>query len=164
MTDSKAIMEKAIELSKRDKLSLIVFGRSLGGASSINTLSQPTFKYAAKGLILENTFTSIKDVAWNLTPKPLSFLYPLIWLVTAGSYNSFSKIHNVHIPILFIKGCKDELIPKVQMDKLHNIYQGLKRENFDLEVRAGTHNDTWIRGGEDYFLKMKEFMEYCSKL
>jgi hypothetical protein len=52
MTDSKAIMAKGVELSKRDDIPLIIFGRSLGGASSISTLSEPEFKYAAKGLIL----------------------------------------------------------------------------------------------------------------
>jgi fermentation-respiration switch protein FrsA (DUF1100 family) len=52
MRDSKAILSKGVELSKRDKIPLIVFGRSLGGASSIHTLSDPEFKYAAKGLIL----------------------------------------------------------------------------------------------------------------
>lgn len=87
-------------------------------------------------------------VAWNLTPKALSFIYPIIWLVTFGSYDSRSKLPKVHIPILFIKGSKDTLIPKTQMDALHSLYRELKRENFELVVEEGTHNDTWIRGGD----------------
>ena len=127
MTDAKAILRKGIELSKRDELPLIMLGRSLGGASSINTLSQPEFKYAVKGLILENTFTSIFDVANNFLPRKLIWLSPLLWSITYGSYNSYSKISNIHIPILFIKGCRDALIPKCQMDKLQDLYSSLKR-------------------------------------
>ena len=118
MTDSEAIMRKAVELSRRDKLPLIVFGRSLGGAASIHTLSQPEFAYSAKALILENTFTSIFDVAYHLTPRPLLFLAPLLYLITSNSYNSFGKFPKVKVPILFIKGCRDLLIPKEQMDRL----------------------------------------------
>ena len=52
MKDAQAIMIRGVELAHRDKLPLFVFGRSLGGAASINVLSQPAFKYSAKGLIL----------------------------------------------------------------------------------------------------------------
>lgn len=52
MTDAQAIMRKAVELARRDGLPLVVFGRSLGGAASINTLSQPEFTHSAKALIL----------------------------------------------------------------------------------------------------------------
>ena len=41
MNDARSILRKGSELSKRDELPLIMLGRSLGGASSINTLSQP---------------------------------------------------------------------------------------------------------------------------
>jgi len=37
--DAKSIFYKAMELAKRDKLPLFVFGRSLGGYSAISTLS-----------------------------------------------------------------------------------------------------------------------------
>jgi fermentation-respiration switch protein FrsA (DUF1100 family) len=74
-------------------------------------------------------------------------LAPLLWLITSGSYNSISKISNVHIPILFVKGCKDTLIPKGQMDRLQQTYARLKREHFEFQVPNGGHNDTWMAGG-----------------
>lgn len=92
--------------------------RSLGGAAAIAILSTDRYKYSAKGLILENTFTSIYDVAANFIPN---FVYPvrfLVWLITQGSYNSLAKIKNVKIPILFVKGLKDKLVPPVQMARL----------------------------------------------
>ena len=127
MSDAKTILNKGIELANRDKLPLFVLGRSLGGASAINTLSQSEYKHAVKGLILENTFTSIFDVASNFLPGYLIWLSPILWLITSGSYNSLSKIGKVHVPILFVKGCQDKLIPKSQMDRLHSKYSSLKR-------------------------------------
>lgn len=143
---------------------LIVFGRSLGGAASIHSLSRAEYRYACKGLILENTFTSIYDVAANFVPKLFFFLNPLLWIITAGSYNSEQKLRDVHVPALFIKGCKDLLIPKVQMDKLHQQYKDLRKEHFDLEIAEGTHNDTWAIERDQYFSRLKEFAEHCAKL
>jgi fermentation-respiration switch protein FrsA (DUF1100 family) len=130
---------------------LFVFGRSLGGAAAIHVLSQPEFKYSAKGLIVENTFTSIYDVASNLIPP---FLFPLrlfLWLVTSNSFRSIKKMKDVHVPVLFIKGKKDELVPTRLMDELENECLKSKSEHFSYEVEKGTHNDTWLRAGDQYF-------------
>jgi fermentation-respiration switch protein FrsA (DUF1100 family) len=78
-------------------------------------------------LIIENTFTSIYDVAANFIP---TFLYPikfLLWLTTQGSYNSLAKIKNVKIPILFVKGLKDKLVPPPQMTRLEEECRQYKR-------------------------------------
>jgi alpha-beta hydrolase superfamily lysophospholipase len=52
MTDAETILDKGIELSKRDGLPLVILGRSLGGAVSIRTFSIPKYRYLAKGIIL----------------------------------------------------------------------------------------------------------------
>lgn len=41
MNDAAAILRKGISLSERDRIPLFVFGRSLGGAAAIHTLSRP---------------------------------------------------------------------------------------------------------------------------
>lgn len=116
--DSKFILEKARELAERDNLLLFVFGRSLGGFAAISTLSQLN-QNKPKGLILENTFTSVYDVAANTVPIVMGpILWPLFLLITFGSYNSMKKIGKVNVPTLFVKGDNDKLIPKVQMDSL----------------------------------------------
>lgn len=101
--------------------------RSLGGAAAIAILSTERYKYSAKGLILENTFTSIYDVAAHFIPN---FIYPvrfLLLLATQGSYNSLAKIKNVRIPILFVKGLKDKLVPPAQMARLEEECRRYKR-------------------------------------
>jgi len=60
-------------LEKGRKKDLYVLGRSLGGAVSIYLATQEHLKNEIKGLILENTFTSIQDMVKRLMP-PLSHL------------------------------------------------------------------------------------------
>lgn len=141
-----------------------MFGRSLGGFSAISTLSHPIFQDQVKGLILENTFTSIYDVAAKIIPKFLYPLLPLLWIITVGSYASIKKIPNLHTPILFVKGSSDQLIPKAQMDTLQQTYSNLKRENFEYVVEGGGHNDTWYVGGRQYFSAFNEFYNHCARL
>jgi fermentation-respiration switch protein FrsA (DUF1100 family) len=118
MMDSRAIMREGIRISEEDNLALYVYGRSLGGALSIYTLSLPEYREKVKGLIIENTFTSIYDVAANIIPPVLVFLRPIVWLMTSGSFNSIERIKKIHTPILMIKGAKDTLIPMTQMNAL----------------------------------------------
>lgn len=132
MKDAAKIFEKGIELGKRDNLPVLVLGRSLGGAAAIHVLSRPEFKYAAKGLVLENTFTSIYDVAANMVPTVLSPLKGLLWLITRDSYRSIGKIQDIHVPILFVKGRKDQLVPARLMDELQRRCEESKCEHFTL--------------------------------
>jgi fermentation-respiration switch protein FrsA (DUF1100 family) len=111
---------------------IFVFGRSLGGAAAIHALSQQQFKYAAKGLILENTFTNIFDVASNLIPKYLFPLKLFLWLTTSKSYRSIDRMRDVHVPVLFIKGKKDNIIPTRLMDELEAECLKSKMEHFSF--------------------------------
>jgi len=74
------------------------------------------------------------------------------------------NISNIHVPILFVKGLKDTLIPKAQMDRLQNIHSDLKKENFEYVVERGTHNDTWYMGGLNYFKTLNEFLSHAARL
>lgn len=71
-------------------------------------------------------------MVYNFLPN---YLYPLriiIWLVTSGSYKSISKIKDIHIPILFVKGRRDKLVPAKLMDRLQSEFDKKKGENFNL--------------------------------
>jgi alpha-beta hydrolase superfamily lysophospholipase len=58
-----------------------VYGRSLGGAVAINLASQQVYQNVIKGLILENTFTSISDMIDSVLPvlKYFKFLSRNRW-------------------------------------------------------------------------------------
>jgi len=57
-------------------------------------------------------------VASNLVPMVLIPIQILLWFVTFGSFHSIGKIKDVHVPVIFIKGKRDELVPPRLMDQL----------------------------------------------
>ena len=110
-----------------------MFGRSLGGAVGIYGLSQTNHKVLlevlvliniskAAGLILENTFTSISDMVDIVFAKLSRFKF----MVLNNHWNSQKSISKLEVPMLFIMGLQDELIPTSQMQKLYHSAENAK--------------------------------------
>lgn len=88
-------------------------------------------KDGARGLILENTFTSLPDVAQNLMPIiPAS-------LVMTQRLDSMSKIAQYKGPLLQSHGDKDQLIP-IQLAK--NLFKKAKGGKHFVVIPNGGHN------------------------
>ncbi|PVU97695.1 hypothetical protein BB561_000384 [Smittium simulii] len=129
---------------------LYFYGQSIGGAVAIDTC----YRYAkAKtlppsltiaGLIVENTFTSLPDMVADLFPI-LSFAS----LLLLDRWDSKSKIsHLAQIPILFLAGKKDTLVPPAQMRALYASSRSspLPIRSF-IEFQNGDHNNTCVQPG-----------------
>ena len=139
---------------------IIIFGRSLGGAVAISLAASLQENEQAAGLIVENTFTSIVDIALVLMPF-LRLLRPVIKPpILINEWNSLGSIPRVQCPTLFISGLKDELIPPSHMKRLHEASS--QRSGVTTTFRTiadGTHNDTPIRGGAQYYSIITEFVD-----
>jgi fermentation-respiration switch protein FrsA (DUF1100 family) len=100
------------------------------------------------GLILENTFTSIHDLLSVYSPyvAKLKFLLRDTW-------KSSHFIEKINIPILFLSGSADSLVPPSMMEALHT---KVKNSQF-VKIVDGDHNDTWQQKG--YMEYVKEFVE-----
>jgi len=86
---------------------IVVYGQSLGGAVSLDLVAKNKGTADIKGLMLENTFLSIAKMIPKVMPAA-KWLTPLCheyW----RSENIISQI--VDIPILFLSGSKDEIVP-----------------------------------------------------
>lgn len=108
---------------------ILIYGQSLGGAVAINLVAKNQKDGDIKGLILENTFTSIKKLIPRFVPNTvmslwlytiltiLSSVFPAAKFITRmchqywPSEDILPKI--TEIPILFLSGLKDEIIPYV---------------------------------------------------
>jgi fermentation-respiration switch protein FrsA (DUF1100 family) len=102
-------------------MDIFLYGRSLGGAVSIYLGSHPEYKSKIRGLILENTFTSISDMIDAIMPifKYLKFLQRNHW-------KSIERVPHIEKPILFIRSLRDEIVPTIQMVRLFkNVDQGI---------------------------------------
>lgn len=111
--DSEAVLDWALKNPEIDNNKIYVFGRSLGGAVAVYLASRR--QENIRGLILENTFSSISDMVDRIFPY-VSFLKTYLLKI---EWNSSDLIRTIKIPIFFISGRNDQLVPPSQMDKLY---------------------------------------------
>jgi len=87
--------------------SILIYGQSLGGAVAVGLVEKNQEAGDIAGLILENTFLSIRSLIPSILPpaRYLAGLCHQVW----PSEEALPKIKN--IPILFLSGLKDEIVP-----------------------------------------------------
>lgn len=158
--DAEAALEHLREKASVDSKNIIVFGRSLGGAVAIALTAKHSDQL--RGLVLENTFTRIDDMATVLLSritdiKRADMLLPFLHYYITNPWRSCERIGSISKPILFISGKKDQLIPPAQMRILYN---GAAKAEFKWlhEVPNGDHNNTVDKGGDMYYEKFREFL------
>lgn len=79
-------------------------GRSLGGAVAIYAAHK--YKEVFRGLIIENSFTSMSDMADSLFP----FLKPIIPYILRQEWQSYKLMPEVLAPTFFVTGTLDETV------------------------------------------------------
>nr|XP_016514305.1 PREDICTED: protein bem46-like [Nicotiana tabacum] len=162
--DAQAALDHLVQRTDIDTSRIVVFGRSLGGAvGSVLTKNNPD---KVAGLILENTFTSILDMAGVLLPflkwviggsgsKGLKLLN----FVVRSPWNTIDVIGEIRQPILFLSGLQDEMVPPVHMQMLYAKAAARNRQCLFVEFPNGMHMDTWLAGGDHYWRTIQQFLE-----
>lgn len=80
-------------------------------------------------------------------------------LVLRIDWNSRELIRDIEIPMLFISGRKDQIVPPMHMDQLYETAQNAKYKDM-FEIESGTHNEAWLIAGDEYFFRIKDFIDY----
>lgn len=136
--DADTIMNYIVQDPQLSASSLILHGRSLGGAVAIYIAHK--FPQMVEGLILENTFLSIRKVIPYIFP-------PLKWVafMCHQHWNSEELISQIpsDIPVLMLAGAADEIVPPSHMKKLAQLCPSTDIEFH--EFANATHNDTIIQ-------------------
>lgn len=76
-----------------------------------------------KGVIVENTFLSIAELAPAVLPLLKALMLPT-WVLEKllrNRWKSSAFVKQIDVPILFLSGLKDEIVPASQMEQLHEI-------------------------------------------
>ena len=91
---------------------ILIYGHSLGGAIAIDlAVRQPR----AAGLIVESSFTSIRDMAYRTTP--FGFL-PIDQILTQR-FDSIRKVPRLQVPVLYAHGAQDVQVPADMSEALY---------------------------------------------
>ncbi|GJP39323.1 hypothetical protein CLOM_g23706 [Closterium sp. NIES-68] len=161
--DAQAALDHLLGREDIDPKRIVVFGRSLGGAVGADLVHRNPGKVAA--LVVENTFTSVLDMAGVVLPVLSNLLStkgvrPLNGLVRS-QWRTIDVIGKVDTPILFLSGAKDELVPPAHMRLLYTEAQkNTVGSSLFVEVAAGGHMDTWLRGGQRYWRVLSLFITH----
>jgi fermentation-respiration switch protein FrsA (DUF1100 family) len=121
-----------------------VYGHSLGGAVAIdlaNKLSQRP-QPAIRGLIVESSFTSLPDIAAELTWSWLPTR-----LIMSQRFDSIEKIRGVKVPVLLVHGTGDRYVPAKFSQALYEAAPDPKRL---LLIENGGHNNAMWMGDSEY--------------
>ena len=153
--DALAVLDWALEYKNRfSGKRLYVLGRSLGGAVTLFGATHHLEREQIDGLILENTFTSIKDMVRVIFP----FLVPCTGVLQRNFWPSKERIGEVGKPMLFLQSMKDEIVPPSQMQEL---IERAGRASFKhiYQNRQGSHNANWEYNPEEYFHQYFQFFQ-----
>ncbi|KAL7189207.1 hypothetical protein ACSBR1_038962 [Camellia fascicularis] len=162
--DAQSALDHLAQRTDIDTSRIVVFGRSLGGAvGAVLTKNNPE---KVAGLILENTFTSILDMAGVLLPF-------LKWFIGSSSSNgpkvlnslvrspwsTIDVIGQIKQPILFLSGLQDEMVPPPHMQMLYAKAAAHNSRCIFVDFPNGMHMDTWLSGGDRYWRTVQLFLE-----
>jgi fermentation-respiration switch protein FrsA (DUF1100 family) len=124
-----------------------IYGHSLGGAVAIDLAAslargEPGRGPAAGGLIVESTFTTLADVA-----AELSWTWLPTNLILTQKFDSIDKIREVDVPVLVVHGAGDRFVPSKFSQALYQAARGPKKL---LLIENGTHNNSMWMGADEY--------------
>lgn len=129
---------------------LLVYGQSLGGAVSVKLVAKNQERGDIAGLILENTFLSMRKLIPSVVPpaKYLTLLCHQVW-PSDSLLPSITKV-----PTLFLSGLQDEIVPPRHMRQLYEISTApIKRWK---PLPGGDHNSSVLEEG--YFEAVADFV------
>ena len=132
---------------------LFIYGHSLGGAIAIElALHHPE----AAGLVVESSFTSISDMA----RREARYALLPVNLFLNQRFDSIAKVRQLRLPVLYIHGTADEIVP-FEMGKA--LYNATPSARGFVVVPAGRHEDNAAVGGAGLRSAIGRFVEDADK-
>lgn len=147
--DARAALGWLVDERGLPEQRIVLFGRSLGGAVSIDLAQDRPLG----GVIVESTFTNVSDIARAMVGAPGALL--------ARGFDSHAKIAAVRAPLLFFHGDRDEIVPFALGRRLFE--RAPEPKAFEV-IRGAGHNDTVQVGGAAYFARIGRFLDEVAPL
>jgi uncharacterized protein len=134
--DARAALEALHRQDGVDPARVIFLGESLGGAIALELALHST----PAGLVLQSTFTSIRDMA--------RLHYPVIpRAAVPDAYPSLSLVTRLGAPLLVLHGDRDEIVPLMYGQALFDAAPEPKTMHV---LRGVAHNDVLAYAGREW--------------
>ncbi len=146
IADAAAARTELAKLASVNESDIVLMGRSLGGALAIQLAADAS----PRGLIVESSFSSLREVAAEHFPK-------LAWLVAKNKLNSAQAITEVRCPLLQSHGDADRVISYKSGRKL---FAAAKHPKHFVKLPEIGHND---RPTREYYDAMSDFLNALPK-
>jgi pimeloyl-ACP methyl ester carboxylesterase len=143
--DAQAAWE-ALRRREPDPARRFVFGHSLGGAVAIDLATRSP---DMAGLVVESSFTSIRDMA-----EMTKYGYLPVGLILTQRFDSLAKVPKLAVPVLFIHGAEDRWVPPAMSERLHAAAPAPKRL---VLVPGGGHSNVSAVAFEQYRREVLDF-------
>ena len=147
LQDARAARQWLSERTGVAEQDIVLMGESLGGGVAVDLAA----KDGARGLILEDTFTSLPDMAayhyWWL---------PARWLMRSR-LDSLAQIGQYRGPLLMAHGDADTIVP---IEYAERLFAAANEPKQFLVERGADHNDP---RSARYYRELKSFLESLKK-
>lgn len=142
LADARSARLKLKELAGVKESEMFLMGESLGGAIVVQLATDS----APKGLILQSTFSSLRDIANVHYPR-------LSWLVPAEKLDSTAAIARYRGPLLQSHGTRDRTIPFKIGAKL---FEAANEPKELVSIEGADHNN-WLN--DVYKSRLEAFLD-----
>ena len=142
LADARAARAWLARREKIPKEQIVLMGESIGGAVAVDLAAD-----GARGLIVENSFASLPEVA------AYHFPWIPVRLLMRTRLNSAARIREYHGPLLQSHGDRDTIVPLASGRRL---FAAANEPKKFILIPGGDHNDAH---SPEYYQQVREFVE-----
>jgi len=147
--DSQAAWQYLRSVRQIPSEQIFIYGESLGGAIALDlAIRHPQ----AGGLIMQSSFTSMAEAVRH---RAFLQIFPINFLLSER-FDSLSKIQSLKVPVLFLHGESDSVVPSEMSQRLYDAAPEPKQ----LFIISGADHVRIYQPGEQSYLKaIQKFVE-----
>lgn len=147
--DSQAAWDFLVKVKQIPAKKIVIYGESLGGAIALNLAVKNRL---AKAVIVQSSFTTMAEV---VKQKNWTRLFPIETILTE-KFDSINKARSLQIPVLFIHGTADDIVPAYMSEQLYKAAPAPKQI---FLIPGARHYAIYQPGNNSYLQAIEKFMK-----